>query len=65
MKNDKPPAPISTLEPTSKKVLVRPCVADKGKGKNIIIGDPHTPNISHRVVTPKAIDKRKTGGTGG
>jgi hypothetical protein len=37
-----PHVPIATLESMSKKVLVRPCEADKTKGKNIIIGDPHT-----------------------
>jgi hypothetical protein len=65
MKTDMPPIPVSTLESTSKKVLVQPCVADKRKRKNIIIGDPHTPNISRRVVTPKAPGERKTRGTGG
>jgi hypothetical protein len=65
MKIDIPLVPVSTLEPTSKKILVLPCAADKGKGKNIIIGDPRTPNISHRVVTRKAPDKRKTGGIEG
>jgi hypothetical protein len=31
--------PVNTIEPTSKKVLVRSEVADKGKDKNIIIGN--------------------------
>jgi hypothetical protein len=34
MKIDMPPIPVSTLESTSKKILVQPCVADKGKGKH-------------------------------
>jgi len=55
----------TTLEPTSKKAIIRPCAADKSKNKNIVIGDPRTPNMSHRMVTLKAPDKRKTGGTGG
>jgi hypothetical protein len=37
---------INTIELASKRVLVRLEVADKGKGKNIIIGDPRTSNIS-------------------
>jgi hypothetical protein len=41
------------------------CEADKGKGRNIIIGDPHMPNMSCRVATRKAPDKRKTGGIEG
>jgi hypothetical protein len=62
---DRSPVPTTTLEPTSKKVIVRPCVADKSKDKNIIIGDLRTPNMSHRMVTRKTSDKRKTVGTGG
>jgi hypothetical protein len=30
-----PHIPVSTLEAMSKKVLVRPCVVDKGKGKTL------------------------------
>jgi hypothetical protein len=30
----------------SKKVFVRLCTVDKGKGKNIIIGHPRMPNLS-------------------
>jgi hypothetical protein len=60
-----PFVPVTTLEPTSKKVIVRPCATDKSKDKNIVIGDTRTSNISRRVVTQKAPDKRKTGGTGG
>jgi hypothetical protein len=63
MKIDMPSVLVSTLETTSKKILVRPCVADKGKGKNIIICDPCTP--SRRVVTWKAPDKTKTRGAEG
>jgi hypothetical protein len=40
------PFPINIIEVASKKVLVRPEVARKGKGKNIIKVDPHTSNIS-------------------
>jgi hypothetical protein len=65
MKIDRLAIHVSTLEPTSKKVFVRPCAADKDKGKNIIIGDPRTPSISSRVDARKAPDKRKTRGAGG
>jgi hypothetical protein len=40
-------------------------VTDKSKDKNVIIGDARMPNISRRVVTQKAPDKRKTRGIGG
>jgi hypothetical protein len=64
---DAQPFPINTIEPTSKKVLVRPEVADKGKDKNIIISDPHTSNISQEEIARKAPDRNinKSGGTGG
>jgi hypothetical protein len=65
VKIDMLPILVTTLEPTSKKILVRPCAADKSKDKNIIIGDPRTPNMSRRVVTWKAPDKRNTSGARG
>jgi hypothetical protein len=65
VKIDRPPVPATTLEPTSKKVIVWPCATDKSKDKNVIIGEPRTPNMLRRVVTRKAPDKRKTGGAGG
>jgi hypothetical protein len=61
---DRPPVPATTLESTRKKVIVRPCAADKSKDKNVLIGDPRTPNMLRRVVTRKAPDKRKTEGAG-
>jgi hypothetical protein len=62
---DTQPFPVNTIEPTSKKVLVRPEVADKGK--NIVIGDPRTSNISQEEIVRKAPNKRtnKSGGAGG
>jgi hypothetical protein len=64
---DTQPFPINTIELASKRVLVRPEVADKGKGKNIIIGDPHTSNISQGQIAWKALDKKtnKSGGARG
>jgi hypothetical protein len=44
MEVDTQPFPVNTIEPTSKKVLVQPKMTDKGK--DIVIGDPRTPNIS-------------------
>jgi hypothetical protein len=65
VKIDRPPVPVTTLEPTSKKAIIRHWAADKSKDKNIVIGDPRTPNMSRRMVTRKTPDKRKTGGTKG
>ena len=33
---------VNIIELANKKVLVRPEVTDKDKGKSIVIGDPHT-----------------------
>jgi hypothetical protein len=43
MQVDIQPFPINVIELASKKVLVQMEVVDKGKGKNIVIGDPRTP----------------------
>jgi hypothetical protein len=57
--------PVNTIEPTIKKVLVRPEMADKGK--SIIIGDPPTSNVSQWGIARKAPDKKtsKSGGAEG
>jgi hypothetical protein len=55
------------MELTDKKVLVRLDVADKDKGKNIIVGSLHMSETLQGVITQKAPDKRtnKVEGTGG
>jgi hypothetical protein len=47
-KIDRQHVPVNTLGLVDKKVLVRPCSADKTKGNNIIIGDLRVPNLSRR-----------------
>jgi hypothetical protein len=61
------PFPVNMIELASKKVLVRPEVADKGKGKNIVFGDPGMLSILQGGIARKAPDKKtnKSGGTGG
>jgi hypothetical protein len=72
MQVDKQPCPVNIVELRNKKVfLVRPDMADRDKGKNIIVGSPHTSNIPQGVVTEKAPGRRRTtksegiGGGGG
>jgi hypothetical protein len=65
MKIDREHVPVYTLGLVDKIVLVRPCSTDKAKGKNIIIGDPCMLNLSHGVVTRKALGRRKANKTGG
>jgi hypothetical protein len=64
---DTQPFPINTIELANKRVLVRLEVADKGKGKNIVIGDPRTSNISQGGIAQKAPEKKtnKSEGVGG
>jgi hypothetical protein len=67
MQMDTQPFHINIIEPTSKKVLVQPEMADKGNDKNIVIGDPRTLNISQGGIARKALDKKtnKSRGVGG
>jgi hypothetical protein len=46
MQVDTQPFPVNTIDIACKKILVRPEMADKGKSKDIIIGDPRMSNIS-------------------
>jgi hypothetical protein len=46
MQVDTKPFPINIIEVTNKNVLVWHEVADKDKGKGIIIGDPRMTNMS-------------------
>jgi hypothetical protein len=59
------PVPIDIIELPSKKFLVRPEVVVKGK--NIILGDPRTSNISQWEIARRAsdINTNKFGGAGG
>jgi hypothetical protein len=66
MQVDTQPFPVNVVELASKKVLVRSEVIDKGKGKNIIIGDLFMSNISQGGIARKPSDRKtnKFGGTG-
>jgi hypothetical protein len=67
MQVDTQPFPVNTIELTCKKVLVRPEMADKDKGKGIVIGDPRMLIISQKEIAQKASDEKakKSEGTGG
>jgi hypothetical protein len=67
MQVDTQPFHVNTIEPTCKKIMVSPKVDDKGKGKNIVTGDPRTSNISQEEIVRKAPDKKtnKSRGAGG
>jgi hypothetical protein len=68
MQVDTQPFPVSAIELANKKVLVWPETADKGKGKNIVIGDPvhreyHKEGLLERLQT-KRLTSPKALGTG-
>ena len=46
MKIDRPHVSVVTLEPTSKKFLVRPCATDKIKDKNIVWGSSYAKYVT-------------------
>jgi hypothetical protein len=54
MQVDTQPFPINTIELTCKKVLVWPEMADKGKGKGIVIGDPRMKDKSQKEIARKS-----------
>jgi hypothetical protein len=58
MQVDTQPFPVNTIELTCKKVLVRPEMADKGKGKDIVIGDRRTSDKSQKEIARKASDEK-------
>jgi hypothetical protein len=64
---DTQPFLVNTIDIACKKILVRPEMANKGKSKDIIIGNPRMSNISQKEIARKAPDDKakKFGGTGG
>jgi hypothetical protein len=64
---DTQPFPVNTIDITCIKILVRPEIADKGKSKDILIGEPRISNISQKEIARKAPDDKakKSEGIGG
>jgi hypothetical protein len=67
MQVDTQPFPVNTIELTCKKVLVRPEMANKVKGKGIVIGDPRMSILPQKEIARKASDEKakKSEGAGG
>jgi hypothetical protein len=58
MQIDKQSFPVNIIDLGEKKVLVRPDVANKGKGKSDIISNPHVPNEVKWVTLGSLLHKR-------
>ena len=67
MQVDTQPFPVNTIDIACKNILVRPEMADKGKSKDIITGNPRMSNISQKKIARKTPDDKakKFGGTEG
>jgi hypothetical protein len=67
MQVDTHPFPINTIDVACEKVLVRREMADKGKGKGIVIGDPRMSIVSQKEIARKASEEKakKSEGAGG
>jgi hypothetical protein len=65
MRVDTEPFPMNVIDFEGKKVLIRPSMADKGKGKEVIIGDArnaykNNKNSCRKVVTERTPDGGET-----
>jgi hypothetical protein len=52
---DKQPFPINTMDLNGRKVLVRPKVTDKEKGKCVLIGGPQVPDENKKILSRKVL----------
>jgi hypothetical protein len=58
MKVDTEPFPMNVIDFEGKKVLIRPSTADKGKGKEVIIGDTRKADENNKIFCRKVWRKR-------
>jgi hypothetical protein len=62
MQVDMDPFPINMINFDGKKVLIRPIAADKGKGKEVIIGDAREANENAKTSCRKVVAERTPDG---
>jgi hypothetical protein len=53
---------MNMIDFEGKKVLIRPNTADKGKGKEIVIGNAREANGNHKISCRKVVAKTPDGG---
>jgi hypothetical protein len=59
---DTEPFPMNMIDFEGKKVLVRPNTADKGKGKEIVIGNAREANENHKIFCRKVVAEKTPDG---
>ena len=52
------PFPVNVIDFEGKKVLIRPGMADKGKGKEVIIGDARKADENNKISCRKVVAKK-------
>jgi hypothetical protein len=62
MQVDTEPFPVNVIDFEGKRVLIRPSTADKGKGKEIIIGDAREADGNNKISCKKVVAKKNPGG---
>jgi hypothetical protein len=62
MQVDTEPFPVNMIDFEGKRFLIRPSTADKGKGKEIIIGDAREADGNSKISCRKVVAKKTPGG---
>jgi hypothetical protein len=62
MQVDTEPFPMNMIDFEGKKVLIRPSVADKGKDKEIIIGNAREADGNHKTSCRKVVAEKTPNG---
>jgi hypothetical protein len=64
MQVDMEPFPMNVIDFEGKKVLIRPGMADKGKGKEVIIGDARKADENNKISCRKVVAEKTPDGGG-
>jgi hypothetical protein len=62
MQVDTEPFPVNVIDFEGKKVLIRPSIVDKGKGKEIVIGDVREADGNNKISCRKVVAEKTPGG---
>jgi hypothetical protein len=62
MQVDTEPFPMNMIDFEGKRVLIRPNTADKGKGKEVIIGNAREADVNHKISCRKVVAEKTPDG---